>query len=126
MGNMIGLKKIGDYDKTTAWLESLLDQSVDLSGDLDRYGQMGVDALAAGTPVRSGLIAASWEYQVIDNTTLQWYNTNINDGEEIAILIQYGHGTGTGGWVPPIDYINPALEPVIADALDDFRKAVGR
>lgn len=122
---MMGLKKIGDYNETTAWLEALLAESVDLSGDLERYGQMGVDNLAAATPVRTGLTASLWEYRITDQT-LGWYNTNINDGEEIAILIQYGHGTGTGGWVPPIDYIYPALEPVIAEALSDFREAVDR
>jgi len=120
---MMGLKKTGDYSKTTAWLECLLQQG-DIAQELDKYGQMGVDALRAATPVRTGLTAASWGYRVINNETIEWFNTNINDGEEIAVLIQYGHGTGTGGFVPPIDYINPALDPVIADAMSDFRKAV--
>jgi hypothetical protein len=122
---IIGLKSVGDYSQTTAWLESLL-QGGDLSADLDKYGQMGVDALVEATPKRTGTTAAAWGYRVINNETIEWYNTNINDGEEIAVLIQYGHGTGTGGYVAAIDYINPALEPVIQDAIHDFVEAVNR
>lgn len=83
---------------------------------LERYGQLGVDLLAANTPVDSGLTASSWEYEVIDDdqgVKVVWYNTNVQKGwANVALLLQYGHATGTGGYVTGVDYINPALQPV--------------
>jgi hypothetical protein len=85
-----------------------------LEGILAKYGQMGVDALAAGTPVESGLTAQSWYFEVEARggySRITWYNRNVNDGVPIAIILQYGHGTGTGGYVRGQDYINPAIKP---------------
>ena len=82
---------------------------------LDRYGQLGVEALAASTPVDSGKTAASWTYEIErtrDVTRITWLNTNVNKHVNIAIILQYGHGTGTGGYVQGRDYINPAMKPV--------------
>lgn len=107
----------GEWEKTRSWLEGLTGPNSDIFGNLDRFGQMGVEALSASTPKDSGLTASSWGYRITDarsGKSISWFNTNINQGEEIAVLIQYGHGTGTGGYVAGIDYINPALEPVIA------------
>lgn len=82
---------------------------------LDKYGQMGVAALAANTPVRTGLTAASWTYEIERTdkyTRLSWLNTNTVQNVNIAIILQYGHGTGTGGYVKGEDYINPAMKPI--------------
>lgn len=93
-------------------------------GILDQYGREGNAALAMATPVRTGKTAASWRYRVVNNRNelrIEWYNDNMTrDGDSIAILIQYGHGTGGGGYVRGRDYINPAIQPIfdkIADAL---------
>ena len=84
---------------------------------------MGVEALRAATPVNTGKTADSWTYEVKSSpgsTTIEWKNTNVNNHVNIALIIQYGHGTGWGGYVPPNDYINPALKPVY-DAIErDF------
>lgn len=82
---------------------------------LEYYGQAGVDALIDATPKDTGLTAASWYYEIIDDEdgwTIRWSNSNIQNGIPIAILIQMGHGTGTGGYVEGIDYINPALQDI--------------
>jgi hypothetical protein len=83
---------------------------------LNKYGQMGVELLAANTPVDTGLTASSWYYEIeeTDNgTSIIWKNSNEKNGwANIALLLQYGHATGTGGYVRGIDYINPALQPV--------------
>ena len=92
-----------------------VDSSRNLYSDLERYGRMGVAALAANTPVDTGLTAASWDFEIErsgDTTSIHWFNTNTNGAENIAILLQYGHGTGTGGFVQGRDYINPAAQPV--------------
>lgn len=82
---------------------------------LEKYGQMGVDALASATPVDSGTTAESWGYEISvrkEGATIHWTNTNQNKGVYIAVILQYGHGTGTGGYVQGVDYINPAIRPV--------------
>ena len=82
---------------------------------LERYGDMGVSALAAATPVDSGTTASSWSYEIVtsgEDATIYWTNDNQNKGVYIAVILQFGHGTGTGGYVQGVDYINPAIRPV--------------
>lgn len=82
---------------------------------LDRYGREGVAALASATPYDSGRTADSWFYEIEStsgSSVIRFNNYNINKGVPIAIILQYGHGTGTGGWVEGRDYINPAVQPV--------------
>ena len=88
---------------------------------LETYGQAGVTALASATPVESGEIAAAWGYEIVQNSggySIYWTNSHINKGVNIAVILQYGHGTGTGGYVEGIDYINPALQPVFQQLAD--------
>lgn len=85
---------------------------------LDRYGRKGVEALSLATPKDTGKTADSWSYEIHhsnEGATINWTNSNVNKGRNIAILIQYGHGTRNGGYVKGIDYINPALRPVFED-----------
>ena len=110
---MISVDTTGSFDKMDKFLHNM--SLIRFREILDHYGQVGVDALASATPVRSGLTAQSWTYKVFDDkgsTTLMWLNTNVNDGVPVAIILQYGHGTGTGGYVQGYDYINPAIRPV--------------
>lgn len=110
---MISFRQKGDFTKLTRFLERAKD-AVHL-GDLDKYGREGVAALASATPVDTGLTAASWYYEVTNKNgtaKITFYNSNVQNGVPIAIVIQYGHGTGTGGWVEGRDYINPAIQPI--------------
>jgi hypothetical protein len=94
---------------------------------LEGYGQSGVDALSSATPRRTGKTAESWKYRVIRDRShprIEWYNTNIRNGSVIAVLIQYGHGTGTGGYVQGRDYINPAIRPIFDKIADDMWRQV--
>lgn len=103
----------GDWSKTSSYLARM--SKLDISKELNAYGQLGVYALAAATPKRSGKTAASWYYRVSrsGNTWfISWYNSNVHEGVPIAILIQYGHGTGSGAYVQGRDYVNPAIRPV--------------
>ena len=125
MPSIISYNVQGDLKKTDTFLRKLLKQ--DLTTLLHRYGKRGVDALAAATPVDTGKTAASWEYTVTESpgsATITWTNSNVNDGVPIALLIQYGHGTGTGGYVKGIDYINPAIQPVLNDLAEALWKEV--
>ena len=110
---MIRFRQKGDFTKTTLFLERAK-EAVKLS-DLDRFGREGVRALSSATPVDTGKTAASWEYHIShdrDGVSITFYNTNIQNGVPIAIILQYGHGTRNGGWVQGRDYINPAIQPI--------------
>lgn len=122
---MISFRQRGDFSKTTRYLERVK-EAIHL-GLLDKYGREGVVALSSATPVESGLTASSWYYE-IDNKSgsaaITFYNSHINKGVPIAIILQYGHGTGTGGWVEGRDYINPAIQPVFDRLADEAWKEV--
>ena len=122
---MITFETKGDLHKTRGFLNGL--RSRKYYQILDKYGKMGVEALSAATPVRSGLTASSWEYKIEQSktgATISFNNTNINDGVNIALIIQYGHGTGWGGYVRGIDYINPAIAPVFQQMAEEVWKEV--
>lgn len=110
---MISFRQKGDFSKLGSFLEKAK-ESVKI-GDLDKYGQEGVSALASATPVDTGLTANSWKYKIErtkESVTISFYNTNIQNGINIAVILQYGHGTRNGGWVEGRDYINPAIQPI--------------
>lgn len=110
---MIKLRSKGNFNKTYRFLKKARewrDRKL-----LDMYGQLGVNALKSATPKATGKTASSWFYTITEeenSTTIAWNNSNVNKGVNIAIVLQYGHGTGTGGYVRGIDYINPALAPI--------------
>lgn len=113
---MIRFTHKGDFSKTKSYLEKLK-ESVHL-GELDKYGRKGVEALRSATPMDTGLTASSWYYEIVrtkSSATINFCNSNIQDGVPIAVVIQYGHGTGNGGWVEGRDYINPAIQPIFDD-----------
>lgn len=110
---MIGFRHRGDFSKTTNFLTKLKQKRILAS--FDKYGKEGVAALASATPVKTGLTANSWYYKIEQtdtSITLQFCNSNIQNGIPIAIILQYGHGTRNGGWVEGRDYINPAIQPL--------------
>lgn len=111
---MISVSCKGDFRKTDNWLKKLL--KIDYRSLMEKYAQQGVEALKANTPVDTGLTAASWSYEIIQNgkdeIIISWNNSNVNKHVNIALILQYGHATRNGGWVEGIDYINPALQPI--------------
>lgn len=122
---MISFKQKGDFSKFTNYLERLK-EIVHLS-KLDKYGQQGVAALSSATPVDSGKTASSWYYEIERDkggAKIAFYNSNVNKGVPIAIILQYGHGTRNGGYVQGRDYINPAIQPVFDDIVEEVWKEV--
>ena len=94
---------------------------------LDAYGKKGLEALKRMTPVDSGRTVDSWGYTIDagdKRSVINWNNSNINRGVNIAIILQYGHGTGTGGYVAGRDYINPAMAQVFLEIEDQIWKEV--
>lgn len=122
---MISFRHKGDYSKATRYFERLK-EAVKLS-ILDKYGKEGVAALSSATPIESGLTASSWSYEIEHSSGSEkiiFANSNINKGVNIAIILQYGHGTGTGGWVQGRDYINPAIQPIFDKMAEEAWKEV--
>lgn len=122
---MISFRQKGDFSKLTRYFERVK-ETVKI-GDLDRFGKEGVAALASATPIDSGLTAKSWNYKIEHkkgSVSITFNNTNIQNGVPIAIILQYGHGTGTGGWVQGRDYINPAIQPIFDKIAENAWKEV--
>lgn len=125
MRNIITYSSKGDFRKTLNFIKKRTEINLDI---LNQYGQIGVEALASATPRDTGLTAESWGYKIEQTDTglaLRFYNNNIKDDWcNIAVILQYGHATGTGGWVEGQDYINPAIRPVFDDILKNLWKGV--
>ena len=122
---MISFRQKGDFSKLTRYLERA--KNAVRMGNLDKYGRQGVAALASATPVDTGATANSWYYEVTNqngSAAITFYNSNIQNGVPIAIILQYGHGTGTGGYVQGRDYINPAIQPVFDQIANDAWREV--
>lgn len=110
---MITFTSKGDFSKTFKFLNKM--KTFRIENALTKYAEQGVAALQAATPVDSGMTANSWSYSIEagrESATIYWSNSNVNKGVNIAVILQYGHGTGTGGYVQGRDYINPAMRPV--------------
>ena len=122
---MISFRQKGDFSKLTRYLERAKEAAK--IGILDKYGKEGVAALASATPTETGKTANSWYYEVENQNgyaKITFNNSNINKGVPIAIILQYGHGTGTGGWVQGRDYINPAIQPLFDRIAEEAWKEV--
>ena len=122
---MIKFRHKGDFAKTTRYFERAK-KGAHLRV-LERYGREGVAALSSATPVDTGRTANSWSYKIEyskGKATISFHNSNIQNGVPIAIVLQYGHGTGTGGWVHGRDYINPAIQPVFDKIANDAWREV--
>lgn len=116
---MLTFRTTGDWKNTFSFLDRL--SNISLENKLKKYAEEGVAALASATPVDTGKTADSWTYDITRDAngySITWHNTNVNRGVNIALLIQNGHGTGTGGYVRGYDYINPALRPLFDSIAD--------
>lgn len=115
-----GIRQSGDFKRTKRFLNYVLDRRyLDI---LDEYGVQGVLALSASTPRETGETATSWGYEIRrskSRVTLAFYNTHVEKGVEIAVILQYGHATKNGGWVEGIDYINPVIQPLFTQIAND-------
>ncbi len=122
---MIRVTSKGSFNSTMTWLTKLLND--EQFSALVKYGPIGVNALSSATPKESGETAGAWDFE-IDNSpgkfSIHWTNSHVNKGENVAILLQYGHGVRGGGYVEGRDYINPAMRPVFDQMVEDMWKVV--
>lgn len=122
---MIRFRQKGDFSKLSKYFEKMKEAAK--IGVLDKYGREGVAALSSATPVESGKTASSWSYEIErqnGSVSIVFKNSNVNKSVPIAIILQLGHGTGTGGWVEGRDYINPAIQPIFDKLANEAWKEV--
>lgn len=122
---MFSISSSGSFSNTENFLRAMT--KLRIQSILEAGGREGVAALAAATPVESGLAENSWDYEVSGGGgvyTITWTNSDIENGFPVAIMLQYGHGTGTGGYVQGRDYINPAIRPIFDKIANDVWKVV--
>ena len=122
----IRVKVHGSFDNSRSWLQRLREEKY--LRVLDAAGRAGVAALMAATPVDTGNTASQWRYEIVQNAngySVHWTNDNLGDGWfPVAVGLQYGHGTGTGGWVSGQDYINPAMRPIFETIANNVSKEI--
>lgn len=127
MAGMITITEKGSFDHVEKWLSRLKEAQV--FAVLNKYGSLGQNALSNATPVRTGLTAGSWSYTIVQRRgyySIRWHNSHIESGVPIAVILQYGHGTGTGGYVQGRDYIMPAIRPIFDQMVAEAMKEVNR
>lgn len=127
MANIIKVKQRGKFKKAHIFFDKML--TISQYRNLESYARRGVEALRVATPKDTGLTANSWYYEIKQTNngiTIEWLNSNIHEGYNIALLIQYGHGTKNGQYVAGVDYINPALKPIFDEIADDAWREVNR
>lgn len=110
---MIEIQHFGNFKKTEKFLKEI--EKDRIFKQLRPLAEEGVRALSSATPSLTGVTANSWGYDIVidrGGATIFWTNFNIINGFSVAIGLQYGHATGTGGWVSGQDYINPAIQPI--------------
>lgn len=120
------IEESGSFDSIEKWLKKVINGD---KSNVESFGKKVVDRLKSLTPVKSGKTANSWDYKVTSNGKaweLEIINTNINNGVSIAKILHYGHGTGTGGWVPGTHYITKAIDSIYKEQLDIILKDLMR
>lgn len=125
MCDLISFRNKGDFSKTEKFLKKSVGK--DYLSILNQYGREGVRNLSSMTPKDSGETAALWDYEIVQKESyisIIWKNYNVQNGVNIAVILQYGHGTRYGGYVQGRDYINPALRPIFDKLAKDAWKAV--
>ena len=124
---MFKINSKGNFDRTEKILKSFLNEEYIPLNILEKYGRKGVEALSSATPRRTGLTASSWDYTIKNKNgqyELSWYNTNIQNGLPIAIILNYGHGTSNGSYVVGKNYIEPAIAPILDEIAEEVWKEV--
>lgn len=122
---LFSLTSRGSFNNSEHFLRSML--GLDLRSIIEPYAQAGVAALASATPEDSGVAASSWGYEIevhAKGVSIHWTNSDIEGGFPVAVMLQYGHGTGTGGYVQGRDYINPAIRPIFDQIANELQKVV--
>lgn len=120
----------GGFSKGSAWLDKI-QRKVKNNSVLDKVEADGIKALSAATPVgETGQTAAGWQgrkKKTGNGGELNFINVaHPQESVNIAKIKELGHGTGTGGYVPPKPYMKQAMEPVWAKVNTYLREELSK
>lgn len=107
---MIKFKQKGNFENLDKYFHK--SSEIVKVKDIEPIARKCVQKLIEVTPKDSGLTAESWNYLIVRNdegVTIQINNTNIQNGINVALLIEYGHGTRNGSWIEGKNYIAPTV-----------------
>lgn len=127
MARVVEFKHTGNFQKTNRFCHGLI--GLHYSHLMEKYARKGVEALKEATPKDSGETAEAWSYEIVETpgrTAIYWKNSHVENGVNIAVILRYGHGTRTGGFVEGIDYISPAIRPIFEQMAEHAWKEVVR
>lgn len=119
---MITFTHSGNFRNTENFFQRAI-HNISYRRILNEYGKRGVTALAAHTPIDSGITSDSWGYEIKvtrNSLSITWTNSSANEGIPIAILVQYGHGTRSGTHIKGRDFINPAIKPIFENIVKEI------
>jgi hypothetical protein len=122
---MITITQKGSFNRTERYLQRM--KSAQRFAILNKYASIGQNALSNATPADTGLAAASWYYTIVNRPgyySIRWHNSDVENGFPVAIMIDYGHGTGTGGYVQGRSYIMPAIRPIFDKMVAEILREV--
>lgn len=125
MGRIVKITQKGNFDNTNKFLKTDRDKLIRII--LEEYAVLGLHELVLATPVDTGKTANSWDYNISKNNKgwqVTWTNSNINEGLQVVMLIRFGHGTRSGGYVPPNDFVTPAMRPIFESLADEAWREV--
>lgn len=123
----VSYKVKGDWNKTLSYLKKIQNVDIKITSALNKAGEKGCEALRNAAPKLTGLMATQWGYTIDklgDGFSITWHNYDVEGGYNVAILIQYGHGTGTGGYVASYDFVNPAIESIFNEIAEEVWKEI--
>ena len=124
----VSFESRGNFDNFNKWLKNL--DRLKSSEITKIIPKEGVSRLKANTPKDTGGTANGWysEVTVRKNVLeISWKNrANPDEDVNIAKLIELGHGTKNGGYVPPRPYIKTSMNELFNKASDLLTKELNK
>lgn len=104
----------GNFSNLERYVNSMVRE--DFSTILKPEAQTGLNEFIRRTPKRTGTTANQWQVELEKSSRgshITYYNSNVTKtGVPLPILIDGGHGTGTGGYVAPRPFIQNVVDSI--------------
>ena len=110
----IKVKTKGTFKNTEQYLESHQDSAF-TEQQIYQIADHALELFKKNTPISSGKTADSWSYEIIKKKgkySIIMHNSNIQNGYNIAILINDGHATADGHYISGTHYIDQTLKEI--------------
>lgn len=108
---MVTFKNKGNFKKLSTYFKKSV--KVTRVKNVNVLADTCLQKLKEATPLDSGLTASAWSYKIQRKKgyrRITFYNSNIQNGVKIALLIEYGHVSRNGTWVKGERFIHPTIK----------------